>query len=70
MTTPRTPKGPSTFISALRTVAWGFLGLRKRSGHDTDMSRVRPVHVIVAGLLGGLIFVLLLVLVVSLVASQ
>lgn len=70
MNEPKTPKGTMTFLSAVRTVAWGFLGLRKRSGHDTDMSRVRPVHVIVAGLLGGLIFVLLLVLAVSLVTSQ
>ncbi len=64
-----TRQGRSTFLSTVRTVAWGFLGLRKRSGHDSDMSQVRPSHVIVAGLLGGLIFVLLLVLAVRLVTS-
>ncbi|WP_269498851.1 DUF2970 domain-containing protein [Castellaniella sp. S9] len=69
MNAPRDSDGRSTFLSTVRTVAWGFLGLRKRSGHDNDMSRVRPAHVIVAGLLGGLIFVLLLVLAVSLVTS-
>uniref|UniRef100_UPI00333E816D DUF2970 domain-containing protein n=1 Tax=Castellaniella defragrans TaxID=75697 RepID=UPI00333E816D len=61
------PTGRSTFLGTLRTVAWGFLGLRNRSGHRNDMSQLRPAHVIVAGLLGGLVFVLLLVLAVSLV---
>ncbi|MER1966756.1 DUF2970 domain-containing protein [Castellaniella sp. GW247-6E4] len=69
MNAPQPPQEDrSTFLRTVRTVAWGFLGLRKRSGHDNDMAQVRPAHVIVAGLLGGLVFVLLLVLAVSLVA--
>ncbi|HUH39761.1 MAG TPA: DUF2970 domain-containing protein [Castellaniella sp.] len=69
MGTPESKEGLSTFLSTVRTIAWGFLGLRKRSGHDDDMSRIRPAHVIFAGLLGGVIFVLLLVLAVSLVTA-
>ncbi len=53
----------------MRTVAWAFLGLRKRSGHDEDLARIRPSHVIAAGLLGGAVFVLLLVLAVRLVTA-
>lgn len=59
----------STFLRSLRTVAWGFLGLRKRSSHEEDLASIRPVHVIVAGLLGGLVFVLALVLIVTLVTA-
>ncbi|WP_322998752.1 DUF2970 domain-containing protein [Castellaniella sp.] len=53
----------------MRTIAWAFLGLRKRSGHDDDLNRIGPAHLIVAGLLGGLIFVLLLLLAVRLVTA-
>jgi len=58
-----------TFLRSMRTVAWAFLGLRKRSGHDEDLARIRPSHVIAAGLLGGAVFVLLLVLAVRLVTA-
>lgn len=69
MTEPERGRRKSTFLRSVRTVAWAFLGLRKRSGHDDDLSRIEPVHVIVAGLLGGVIFVLLLVLAVRLVTA-
>jgi hypothetical protein len=61
--------GPGNFLRSVRTVAWAFLGLRKRSGHDDDLNRIGPAHLIVAGLLGGLIFVLLLLLAVRLVTA-
>ncbi|CAM5785450.1 DUF2970 domain-containing protein [Castellaniella caeni] len=60
---------PGNFWRSVRTVAWAFLGLRKRSGHDDDLARIGPAHVIVAGLLGGLVFVLLLLLAVQLVTA-
>ncbi|MBV2181903.1 DUF2970 domain-containing protein [Castellaniella sp. MT123] len=61
--------GPGAFLRSVRTVAWAFLGLRKRSGHDDDLSRIGPAHLIVAGILGGVVFVLLLLLAVRLVAA-
>ncbi|MFV0283495.1 MAG: DUF2970 domain-containing protein [Castellaniella sp.] len=54
----------NTFLRSMRTVAWAFLGLRKRSGHDEDLSHLRPSHLIVAGLISGVAFVLLLILAV------
>jgi len=64
MTEPR-----NTFLRSMRTVAWAFLGLRKRSGHDEDLSHLRPSHLIVAGLISGAVFVLLLILVVRLATA-
>ncbi|MGB6241489.1 MAG: DUF2970 domain-containing protein [Castellaniella sp.] len=61
--------GPGAFLRSVRTIAWAFLGLRKRSGHDDDLNRIGPSHLIVAGLLGGLVFVLLLLLAVRLVTA-
>lgn len=57
------------FVRSIRTAAWAFLGVRKRAGHDEDLSHIRPAHVITAGLLLGLVFVLLLMLAVHLVTT-
>jgi hypothetical protein len=52
------------FFQTLKAIAWGMLGVRKGSGYQDDMSKLNPVHLIVAGLLCGVIFVASLVLVV------
>jgi hypothetical protein len=46
-----------SFLGTLRAVAWSFLGIRK--------GRLNPVHVIVAGIIGAVIFVLVLVVLVK-----
>ena len=50
----------SSFWRSLRMVAWGFLGVRKRSGYQQDLARVNPLHLVLAALLGAVLFVLLL----------
>ncbi|MDO5623275.1 MAG: DUF2970 domain-containing protein [Pseudomonadota bacterium] len=57
---PTKPPAQPSFWHSVRMVAWGFLGVRKKSGYQDDLARVNPFHVIVAGVLGALILVLLL----------
>jgi hypothetical protein len=52
------------FFQTLKAIAWGMLGVRKGSGYQDDISKLNPVHLVVAGLLCGVIFVASLVLVV------
>ena len=65
------PKGASkqSFWRTVRVVAWAFVGLRDRSGHKQDMAQVKPVHVIVVGVLGALLLVLTLVWLVNTVLA-
>ena len=49
------------FLRSLRLVAWGFLGVRKNSEYQRDLAQVNPFHVILAGIIGVLLLVLLLV---------
>ncbi len=42
---------------AIRTVAWSFLGVRRRSGFEDDLQRVSPFHVVLVGLAAALVFV-------------
>lgn len=63
-----TPPRPS-FLRTLKTVAWGFLGLRKKAGHDDDVAKMTPGHLILAGVLATVVFVLVLMGIVSLVTA-
>jgi len=59
-----------SFVQTARAVAWSFLGIRRSSGLEEDVKRLNPIHVIVAGVLGALLFVLLLVALVHWVTSS
>jgi hypothetical protein len=59
-----------SFLQTMRAVFWSFFGVRKSSDHQVDVSELNPVHVIVAGVLGGVLFVLALVLLVRWVISS
>lgn len=54
-----------SFLGTLRAVAWSFLGIRRGRGYEEDVSRLNPVHVIIAGVVGAVMFVLLLVVLVK-----
>jgi len=58
-----------SFMQTVKAVAWSFFGVRKGVDHERDLERINPVHVIVAGVLGGLLFVLALVVVVQWVVA-
>lgn len=53
-----------SFIGTLKAVAWSFFGVRKSKDHADDLARLNPVHLIVAGLLAGVGFVVALVFLV------
>ena len=68
-TTPPAPAARPSFWRTVRMVGWGFLGVRKGSEYQRDLSHVNPFHVIVAGLVGAVLLVLLLLGVVNWVVS-
>lgn len=55
---------PLSFAQTVKAVAWSFVGLRKGASYRQDVQKLNPVHVIAAGLIGALLFVLMLVLLV------
>ena len=57
----------SQMLRSFKVVAWSFIGIRKQSEFHTDGNSVKPVHVIVVGLLLALLFVLGLITVINLV---
>ena len=59
-----------SFIQTARTVAWSFFGVRRRAGHEHDMGTVKPVHVVIAGIVGVALFIAVLVLLVGWVVGS
>jgi amino acid transporter len=60
----------SSFWRSVIAVMWSFLGIRKSSEFQKDVANITPLHVVVVGLVGGLLFVIGLVVVVNLVVGK
>ena len=54
-------------IEAFKAVFWSFFGVRKRADYESDTKRLKPQHLIAAGLVSALVFVLVLFMIVKLV---
>jgi len=50
-----------------RAVAWSFLGIRRSADHEQDVSKLNPIHVVIAAVLGAAVFVVFLVVLVHFV---
>ena len=57
-------------LQVAKAVFWSFLGIRKRAGHEKDLAQLKPAQVVIAGLVGALIFVLALVLLVKFIVGR
>ena len=54
-----------SFGQTLRAVGWSFFGVRKGSEYEKDVSKLNPVHVVIAGVIGAVAFIVVLVLLVN-----
>lgn len=58
------------FLQTMKAVAWSFFGVRKSTDYAQDVAKINPVHVIVAGVIAALVFVVGLILLVNWVISS
>jgi hypothetical protein len=57
-------KSRATPLQVAKAVFWSFLGIRKRAEYEKDAVTLTLKQVVVAGIIGGVIFVLSLVMLV------
>lgn len=55
------------FVATVVAVLSAFIGIRRKSAYQRDAVHLKPMHVIVAGVICGILFVLSIVGVVSLI---
>ena len=54
----------------MRAVLWAFLGIRNKAGLQNDVASLSFVHIILAGILGAVVFMAALLLIVKMVVSS
>ena len=59
----------ASFLATMKAVLWSFFGVRKRSDYEKDSAQLNPIHVIIAGAIGALVFIGVLIMVVRFVVT-
>lgn len=60
----------ASFGATMKAVFWSFFGIRKKSDYEKDAQQLNPVHVIIAGVIGALIFIATLLFIVKSVVGK
>ena len=56
-------------MATFNAVAASFFGVRAGSAHRADIAKLNPVHVVIAGVIMAILFILTLVTIVRIVLS-
>jgi len=64
------PQAKASPLQVLRAVLWSFIGIRKSSGYADDVAKIKPVQVIIAGVLVAALFVGSLVVLVKFLTAK
>lgn len=59
-----------SFGATMKAVLWSFFGVRKNSAYQEDTQTLNPLHVIIAGIIAAVMFVIGLLVVVNLVVAR
>jgi len=61
------PRKPASLLQVASAVFWSFFGVRKGRHMLQDMESIKPLHVVIVGVVAGAIFVLTLLVIVRVV---
>ena len=59
-----------SFGATVKAVLWSFFGVRKRSDYERDAAQLNPLHVVIAGIIGAVIFITVLLIIVKSVVAK
>ena len=63
------PPRKGSLLRTIKAVAWGFFGVRKESAYAEDIAKLTPLHIVAVGLVGGILFVIGLIVLVKFVVA-
>jgi hypothetical protein len=61
------PRKPASLLQVASAVFWSFFGVRKGRHMLQDMESIKPLHVVIVGVVAGAIFVLTLLVIVRVI---
>ena len=50
-------KRKGSVFRTIKAVMWSFVGLRARGDYEKDVEQLNPVHIVIAGFIGVVVFV-------------
>ena len=59
-----------SFLQTMGAVAWSFFGVRKSGAFERDVSQLNPVHLVIAGVIGALLLIAVLLVLVNWVLAS
>jgi Protein of unknown function (DUF2970) len=68
--TESSPKQKASFFQIMRAVLWSMLGVRQQKGYEDDTAKITLKQAVIAGLIGGFIFVVSMITFVHFVIGQ
>jgi hypothetical protein len=67
---PASRRPTATLAQVARAVFWSFFGVRKGKDMQRDAVTIKPLHVVIMGLVSALVFVLALVALVTFITRN
>jgi Protein of unknown function (DUF2970) len=68
MQTPTKKK--ASFFQIMKAVMWSMLGVRQQKGYEDDTAKITLKQAVIAGLIGGFIFVVSMITFVSFIIKH
>lgn len=60
-------KQKATLLQIIKAVSWSMLGVRQQKGYEDDTAKITLKQAVIAGLIGGVFFVISMITLVSFV---
>lgn len=60
-------KEKATLFQVIKAVSWSMLGVRQQKGYEDDTAKITLKQAVIAGLIGGVFFVISMITLVSFV---
>ena len=67
--TQAAPKANATFFQVVKAVLWSMLGVRQQKGYEDDIAKITLKQAVIAGIIGGVVFVVSMLTFVHFVCS-
>ena len=64
------PKANASFFQVMKAVLWSLLGVRQQKGYEDDAAKITLKQAVIAGLIGGLLFVVSMLTFVYFIIGQ
>ncbi len=60
------PRKRATIFQIFKAISWSMLGVRQQKGYENDVASITPVQAVIAGLVGGAMFIVTVLILVTL----